>query len=99
MQSVKSSFDQIGTLSGLKDFEIGEMKFPELKIGELATKTESLFSSEAEKMEEQIPVAQPVVVTIENAAQQVADYAGKHWPLPPKIPVPPPISSRLHLKR
>jgi carbonic anhydrase len=98
MQSAKPYLDRTGTLSGLKDFEIGEMKFPEQQIGEQAAKTANPLSSQTDKMEERIPVAQLAGVTIENTAQQVADYAGKHWPLPPKIPVPPPIPRRLGIK-
>jgi len=88
MQSAKPYLDRTGTLSGLKDFEIGEMKFPDMKIGEVAMKAGSMVSSATEnigtKSQREIPIAEPPV---QVRAQ------------PPKIPVPPPISPRLHVNR
>jgi carbonic anhydrase len=93
----KTSFGTMGALGAFKDFEMGVMKFPEMKIGEAAAKT---------------PVAQPPQVRIvtltpeeapEATAAQVQQFAEKNWPkappptLPPqrkKSPPPPPIQPR-----
>ena len=85
------------TLGSLGDFNIGEMKFPEGKIGELATKTEDWLSKKVEKLGEALPGTPEMKETV---AKQVVEYAEKHWQkplgaqsptLPPKIPIPPPI--------
>jgi len=83
----------------LHDFEIGEMKFPETKIGELATKAEDWLSKQAGKIggpaQETARGVQATAESVANVAGQVAQYAEKHWPkpsgTPPKIPAPPPI--------
>ncbi|MGD0350980.1 MAG: carbonic anhydrase [Verrucomicrobiota bacterium] len=96
-------------LESLGSFNIGEMKFPETKIGELATKAEDWLAKEtgklgpgvAETMQKVAPVAQ----SVQEMAGQVATYAEKRWPqppapkprptAPPKIPVPPPIRPKV----
>jgi carbonic anhydrase len=90
-----------GALGSLGAFNIGEMKFPEGKIGELATKTGDWLAHKVEKIEAAIPGTPETKAAV---AQQVVQYAEKHWPkpagappptLPPKIPVPPPIRPRI----
>ena len=39
-QMLKTDFATIGTAGPFKDFEMGEMKFPESKIGDAAARTE-----------------------------------------------------------
>jgi carbonic anhydrase len=95
---------KIGPLGHLADFNLGEMKFPEAKIGELATKTEDWLSKEAEKIgataQEQMRAIAPAVESAETTAKQVVEYAEKHWPQsPPKLPMPPPIRPRLNVRR
>ena len=77
------------------------MKFPEAKIGELATKAEDWLSQKAEKIEAAIPGAPEIKAAV---AQQVVEYAEKHWPkpagvrpptVPPKIPLPKPIRPKI----
>jgi carbonic anhydrase len=81
--------DPIGGASGSSGaFNIGEMKFPEGKIGELATKTSDWLSQKAKSVEAALPGTPE---TKGNVAKQVVDYAERHWPKPPKIPIPPPI--------
>lgn len=84
----------------LHNFEIGEMKFPEGKIGELATKAEDWLKQKAEKVEQSLPGTPEQK---EFVAKQVVAYAEKHWPksptVPPKIPVPPPIRPRVAPRR
>jgi len=80
-------------LGALKDFALGEMKFPETKIGEMAAKISDEASQFEKKAEAEVQSAAPVVQSVEATAEQVADYAQKHWPkapsLPPKISSPP----------
>ncbi|HXR46258.1 MAG TPA: carbonic anhydrase [Candidatus Limnocylindrales bacterium] len=82
-------------MKSLSPFHLGEMKFPEGKIGELATKAEDWLSKQAAKIgtpaREAVREVAPVAESVERAAQQVTQYAEKHWPKPPKIPIPPPI--------
>jgi carbonic anhydrase len=95
--TAKTDFAALGAAGSFKDFEMGEMKFPEMKIGDAAVKT---------------PIVQPPPVRIvatpaadvpEATAAQVSQFAEKNWPktppptLPPlkkKSPPPPPIQPR-----
>jgi carbonic anhydrase len=91
-------------MKSLPNFHLGEMKFPEAKIGELATKAQDWLSTQAGKIEattrETVQDVTPVAQSAEAFAKNVAQFAEKHWPtppatqpppVPPKIPVPPPI--------
>ena len=101
---VRSAGETVDKLKSLTDFNIGEMKFPETKIGETVTKAEDWLSQKIGALQtkpgEPSPVeAAPSPVT--NIAAQVVHYAEKHWPKPsasskppPKIPLPPPIRVR-----
>lgn len=99
-QTGMPDFEKISALGALKNFEMGEMKFPETKIGELATKAESVISNEASQIaaeaREQIQAAEAVVQSAQNTATQIVE---KYRPRPPKIPVPPPIPGRINVKR
>ena len=100
------------TTEKLGQFNIGEMKFPEGKIGEMAAKTASLANQQVEQIGAKLAV--PVAKSLEEVARvatQTAAYAEKHWPrtpgqtqppvptLPPKIPIPPPIRPHVTFKR
>ena len=101
------------TMEKLGHFDIGEMKFPEEKIGELATKAVDWLSKENEKIgakaQEQMSNVAPVAESVEKVAGQVAEFAKTHWPkaavpakfqpAPPKIPIPPPIRPRVNVRR
>jgi carbonic anhydrase len=85
-QTTTGHLPQLSGTSPLDKFEIGEMKFPETKIGDWA----------AAKAEELKTKAGEVVESVEEAAQKAADYAKKNLPkaphpVPPRIPTPPPI--------
>jgi len=96
-------------MQALGNFNIGEMKFPETKIGEFATKGKDWLSQEAGKFEagaaETMHKVAPVAESVQEVAGQVAAFAGKNWPrspgqaqrppLPPRIPVPPPIRPKI----
>jgi carbonic anhydrase len=94
----------------LDHFDIGEMKFPEAKIGELAAHAEDWLKQKAEQTEAK--AAEAVAKSAEDVAKvatQAAAYAAKNWPrtpgqtpsptLPPKIPMPPPIRPRINVRR
>ena len=89
----KMDFAALGAAGSFKDFEMGEMTFPELKIGDAAVKPPIASP----------PVVPPVVQVTEPAAQSLPGLAQKLWPKPPvaslpplkkKTPVPPPIRPR-----
>jgi carbonic anhydrase len=98
------------TTDKLGHFNIGEMKFPEAKIGELAAHAEEWLKQKAAQTEAK--AAEEVAKSAEEVtkvAAQAAAYAEKHWPrtpgqttstsLPPKIPVPPPIRPHVTVQR
>jgi carbonic anhydrase len=74
---------QFSGLSSLKDFELGEMKFPATKIGEWASA--KVDSAEAAAKQ-----------AIDFAQQQITKASEE---LPPKIPLPPPIRPQLKRRR
>jgi carbonic anhydrase len=85
-------------LKSMPSFHIGEMKFPEGKIGELATKAEDWLAKETGKIgataQETLQDVAPVAQSAEAFAKNVAEFAEKHWPKPPAAqspPVPPKI--------
>ncbi len=84
---VKSAGQTVDALKSLSDFNIGEMKFPDTKIGELATKGEDWVSEKVHKLETPLP---------ETGA--VEPPAAGHG-TPPKIPLPPPVRPRMHLRK
>lgn len=107
-QFVQSAGETVDQLKSLTDFNIGEMKFPETKIGETVTKAEDWLARKVEALQIQPPEAPPTEPSpspIHNVAEKVIQYAEKHWPKPdepfrrnppgpPRIPVPPPIRVR-----
>src|SRR6266850_5013592 len=80
---VRSAGQTMDALKSLTDFNIGEMKFPETKIGEVVTKTEDWLSSQVKKLEIKKPVPVPEALAA----------------APPKIPLPPPIRPRVILRK
>jgi carbonic anhydrase len=80
----KSAGQTVDALKSLADFKIGEMKFPETKIGETVTKAENWLSQKAHQLEIKPPA--PAAPT------------PKPGP-PPKIPLPPPLRPRMNLRR
>ena len=81
---VKSAGHTVDALKSLTDFNIGEMKFPETKIGEIVTRGENWLSEQMHQIGAHSP---PVPAEPKPAAT------------PPKIPLPPPIRPRVHLGR
>jgi len=75
--AIKGAGPMPDALGSFAAFNIGEMKFPEAKIGELATKAEDWLSQKVEKVEAAIPGTPEAKATV---AQEVIGYAEKHWP-------------------
>jgi carbonic anhydrase len=97
------------TTEKLGHFNIGEMKFPEAKIGEMATKAEDWMKQQAEQIKAKaVEAAASSAADAARAAGQAAAYAEKHLPrkpvpaqpptLPPKIAQPPPIRPRVNVR-
>jgi len=95
---VKSAGETVDKLKSLADFQIGEMKFPETKIGQTVAKAEDWLSQKIGELEIK-PGAKPEAsppTTTASIAEHIVEIAEKHWPKPsstppPKIPLPPPI--------
>jgi carbonic anhydrase len=80
----KSAGQTFDALKSLVEFQMGEMKFPETKIGETVTHAENWVAQHLQEL-----AAKPAEVPPPPPAPA----------LPPKIPVPPPIRPRMHLRR
>ena len=76
---VKSAGQTVDAFKNLTNFNIGEMKFPETKIGEAVTQAEDWLSKKVHQLEIK-PVSAP------GPAEPSA---------PPKLPLPPPIRPRI----
>lgn len=86
-QKIGAALESFGAF---KDFAMGELKFPEMKIGEAATHVESELSQAAVQIGAQVQQKiAPTVESVEQVIGQVAQYADKNWPKPPPIRVPP----------
>jgi carbonic anhydrase len=79
---VKSAGQTVDALKSLADFKIGEMKFPETKIGEVVTKAEDWVKEKVEQLEIRPPEIPPQL------------RPGS----PPKHPLPPPIRPKMVLR-
>ena len=101
---VKSAEHTVDTFKPLGNFNIGEMKFPETKIGETVAKAEDWLSKKIGELEVN-PASMPNLPTpppaVANVARKVVQMAEKHWQqpaapsAPPKIPIPPPLRPRM----
>jgi carbonic anhydrase len=83
----KMDFAALGGSGSSLDFTMGEMKFPDTKIGDIATKAQEVVKD-----------VQKVAETVQNTAHTITEIAEKHWPkspsskLPPlKVKAPPPL--------
>ncbi len=89
--------DALESLGAFKDFAMGEMKFPEMKIGELAAQAEDWQSKMTgeigAKVQKELQNIAPAVESVESVAGQVAAFADKNWPKPP-MRVEPPSGSK-----
>lgn len=87
---VQSAGQSVDGLTALTDFNIGEMKFSETKIGETVVKPEDRLAHKVEQVGAAVVEAAHAHPGVANVAQQVAEYAEKHWLQPPEMPSPRP---------
>jgi hypothetical protein len=87
-EAVKSAGETVDKLKSLADFQIGEMKFPDTKIGEVVTKAGDWLSQKVGALEvkhetthEASPEKTPASTAV-NIANQVLQFAETHWPKP-----------------
>jgi carbonic anhydrase len=96
-EAIQSAGETVDKLKSLADFQIGEMKFPETRIGEAVTKAGDWLSQKVGELEVK-QASSPAV----NIAKQVVQFAETHWPKPGdegqpasgqrlKVPLPPRI--------
>ena len=83
--------DHLESLGAFKDFVMGEMKFPETKIGEAAMSAKEWLSKETGKVAAKLdlPKVAAAAESVEQVIGQVAQFADKNWPKPPPVRVPP----------
>ena len=107
-EAVKSAGESVDQLKALTDFNIGEMKFPETKIGETVVKAEDWLAKKVEAIGEKAAETAQAHPNAANLAQQVADFAEKNGPQltsppppPPgkKLPLPPPVRPKPVIRR
>ena len=105
--------DLMESLGSFKDFALGEMKFPEMKIGEAATRVGDVLAQRAGRLEAEIgQTISPAAQSVEQLAAEMSQYAEKNWPKPPPIrvkptrlppakknPLPPPIRPPADFRR
>jgi carbonic anhydrase len=94
--AVRSAEQAVDAFKSLTDFKIGDMKFPETKIGETVVRTQDWLAKKldmlGDKLETPPPAAAPPV-TPPPAAPPPA-----RSPTPPRLPLPPPIRPRMHMR-
>jgi len=102
---VRSTGETVDKLKALGDFQIGEMKFPETKIGETVTQAADWLANKVGQLEIKSEEAPPTpLARAGNIAAQVLEMAQKQWPSPPRPPVPPappniPVPPPIRVKR
>jgi carbonic anhydrase len=80
---VRSAGQTVDALKALTDFQIGEMKFPETKIGETVTQAEDWLAQKLKELE--VRPSPP-----EAGPKSTPSH-------PPKIPLPPPLKPKLRI--
>jgi carbonic anhydrase len=89
-EAVKSAEHAVDMLKTLPDFKIGDLKFPETKIGETITKGGDWLEKKIEQLE---------IKPVSTAKPPAAEAPPVAPPEPPRIPVPPQIRPRMHVRR
>jgi len=85
-EAVKSAAQTVDMLKSLPEFKIGEIKFPETKIGEAISKGGDWLEKKIGELEIK-PATPPPAAEPPKPAE------------PPKIPTPPPMRPRMHIRR
>ncbi len=83
-EAMRSAGQTVDAFKNLTDFKIGEIKFPETKIGEIVTRVEQWAEEKVHDLEVKPPPPRPA-----------EPPAGP----PPKLPLPPPLRPRISLRR
>ena len=97
--TLKSAGETIDKLKTLTDFQIGEMKFPETKIGEAVTKAEDWLAQKVEALQAKPAEPGSPPSTAASIAGHIVELAEKHWPQAPTKGnrPPPPLPKRVAL--
>jgi carbonic anhydrase len=93
-EAVHAASQTVESLKALADFQMGEMKFPETRIGETVTKAGDWLTQKLEQLEVQ-PSAPDAPASASTIAEKIIEAAEKHWPRPPETPHPPSPPPRL----
>jgi carbonic anhydrase len=109
---VKTAGEVVDKLKSLSDFQIGEMKFPETKIGETVTKAEDWLSQKIGGLEIKTgivpplsgsepaapPAPAPMPTTAQKVAEKIVEFAEKRWKtVSAETQRPPPPPSKIPL--
>jgi carbonic anhydrase len=93
------SFATMGPLGSFPEFTMGEMKFPDMKIGEAAANLPPPATPAPASASQ--PPALPATPSIGSVAESVVQFAEQHWPKPslriagtPSSPLPPQIKPK-----
>jgi carbonic anhydrase len=90
-QAVKSAEQAVDMLKSLPEFKIGDIKFPETKIGEAVARGGDWLEKKLGELEinaaSAVPPVPPPTVELVKPA------------VPPKIPAPPPMRPRMHIRK
>ncbi len=107
-EAVASAGQTLDTFKSLTDFEIGGIKFPEMKIGETVTMAEDWLSGKVREFESKPAEAGPVgtaatppkipILRATVAAWQREKQREKPG-APPKLPLPPPARPKLRFTK
>ena len=98
----------LDALKSLTNFEIGGIKFPETKIGEMVAKAEDWLSGQVHELESKVspaapseepatPPKNPLLRPTAAAWQQ--EQERKKSAVPPKMPLPRPVRPRLRFQK
>lgn len=92
-EAVMLGNEAMGALKSLPAFAIGEMKFPETKIGELATDAKNWLSQEVGKIMPMPEAPKPAAAPPPAQAPATPPPVVRQVPpvVKPRIPVPPPV--------
>ena len=80
------------------EFQMGEMKFPEMKIGESVTKSADWLAQKIEPRDVEVEVQQPAKLKVVPMPIPIP-MPQRQPQTPPRIPVPPPIRIKGNLPR
>jgi len=94
-EAVRSAGQTVDALKSLADFQIGEMKFPETKIGEAIGSAGDWLTAKIGDLEikpSEVGAGEKTEPTLRSAAEKMIRIAEQHWPKPGEAgePVKPP---------